>query len=40
MWAVAPEESEWIEEWVENQKAGVAMTPDGSGVVFTLGGRW
>lgn len=40
LWAMAPEESEWIEEWVENQKASVAVTPDGSGVVFTLGGRW
>ena len=40
LWAMAPEESEWIEEWVENQKASVAVTPDGSGVVFTVGGRW
>jgi hypothetical protein len=40
MWVMAPEESEWIEEWVESQKVSAGVTPDGSGVVFTLGGRW
>jgi PEGA domain-containing protein len=40
LWVLAPEEAEWIEEWVQSQKANVAVTPDGSGVVFSMGGRW
>jgi hypothetical protein len=40
LWAMAPEESEWIDEWVKNNQVSAGVTPDGSGVVFTLGGRW
>ena len=40
LWILAPSESEWVDEWVQSRGVTAKATTDGSGVVFTLGGRW
>jgi len=40
LWILAPSEAEWVEEWVQSQGVTAGAATDGSGFVFTLGGRW